>query len=384
MALRKWLPGALVLCMCLGLCGCAPTLQPENQAFAMSMSVDFAEGSDMLELGILVPTLSNAPDVSNHTGAPTDYERYFAVAASFSAALNALQISMPFTLNLSQLKTVIVSSELAQTDAFRSLIEDMMLTNHLFTTAYLGVSVGPARGILENSRPLVAGRLSVELDTAYEHYGQIGFVPLTRLGDMYYHMVSIYGEPFLMLIATADEQLPRQTMPNALMGASLPGKLPIESSSKNQHLGSAVFREGRMVGVMDGASTRWARVLKGEVKNFSYRADGKALRISLRNTPSIRVDARTDAPIIEISLSVLPIPQRAMPDYVILKTQIRAELEFMLQHCRSLGVDPILFGAKAAHQFLTVNDFRAYRWLDKLKNAQFRVNVDILEAYSLY
>ena len=378
--MRKLLMCALILSL-LPLCGCAATMQPENQAFAASMSVDFAADSGLLEIGILIPVIAGASDGS---GGNPDFLRHYAIADTFASCLSALQISMPFTLNLSQLKTIVISRQVAQSDLFAGLIQDMMLTNHLYNTSYLAISLGAARQVLENSKPVGSGQLSTELDAAYEHYGQIGFVPLTRLGDMYYHMVSCYGEPFCMLIATADPDAERMSLPNGTLGKARPGKLPVESDSLNQHLGSALFKDGKMVGVLDGSLTRWARVISGEIKNFGYQSEGHALRLMLRTAPGIDIDTSKSAPVIHIKLSLLPIPQRTMPDIAVLKSQIRAEIENLFQHVRSLGVDPLHLGSIAAKRFATIAAFEEYNWPDCLRHATMELEIEILSAYTFF
>ena len=191
---------------------------------------------------------------------------------------------------------------------------------------------------------------------------------------MYYHMVSPYGEPYCLLVATSDDELPR---------AALPGKLPALSTSKNQYLGSALFRGGQMVGVMDGQKTLWARAIAGEVNNFAYHADGRTLRLLIRGAPKVSVDASGAMPRIAIGIGIVPVPQREMPDMAALDAKVRAEIMDMLLHLKSLGVDPIHFGARAAARFPSVAAFEAYGWIDRMWDAEFALDIIWHDAYTL-
>ncbi|MDO4740585.1 MAG: hypothetical protein Q4A66_07965, partial [Eubacteriales bacterium] len=118
------------LCVCLLLCGCTQTDQPENQAIAIGLSVDLNEEGG-LELSVLLPNLHSVGQSSSSA-----YTICSATAHSFAEAIGLLRTSIPLTLNLAQLKAVIFSQEIAQSDFLHNIVSDMYLTHRLYNAAF--------------------------------------------------------------------------------------------------------------------------------------------------------------------------------------------------------------------------------------------------------
>ncbi len=380
----------LAMLLVAALSGCSAAQQPENQAYAISLCADHAEAGKLL-IGVTVPISGGG---GKDGGSSPEYGQIYATTGSFSAAMEVIQSTTPFALNLSQLQSIIVSRELAQSQDFETFVQDIMSTNHLFSSTEIIVCQGSAQKFMENEKPQISGLLSLELETSYEHYALQGYVPTSKLSDVYYQGTSIYGDPICMLAATVDESTPKSggsgeakqtaAASDETLGDVLPQDMPVISIGKNRYLGAALLKSKRMVGELDGEQTRWVKVLSGNLTSFSLIVDGSPMRIKIHGRPKIRVDASADAPKITVDLWIQPIPLRELPELDRITRKIEKDIQSMLDIIQPLGVDPVGFAETAAMKFLTVDDFQRYNWSERFKSAEIEINVQTRDAYRLF
>ncbi len=382
--------------------GCSASLQPEHQAYVISMSAEHTEG-EKLRIGITVPTSSGGGSGGEGGGEGAKYSKMYATTNSFSEAIDVLQTTAPYALNLSQMQSIIISRELAESADFPTLLDNIMMTNHLFSDTRIVICEGSAKTFMENEKPQLGGQLSVELETSYQHYTQRGYVPNSRLSDIYYTCASFYGDALCMLAATdsgggsgANGSDASGEAPSGSGGASEavasgndhfgdvpPSGIPVEGPGKNHYLGSAVIKGFRMIGQLNGAQTRWVQVVDGSLTSFYMIIEGDPVRLKVHGHPKIQIDSSGDVPKISIELRIQPVPLRKMPADSKVIEHILSEINGMLKAICALGADPVGFGEIAAMQFLTVDDFRHYAWTERLKQAEFDVKITIVRAYQL-
>lgn len=369
---------ALMLPLCMALGGCSTTLQPENQNYGLSMSIDRTD-EGLIELGLLVPSGKESDGGGEDEPQGKDnYQRFFTLGASYTDALDIMQASTPRTLNLTQLKSIVISQRLASEPAFKGLVESLTLTNHLYGSTYVIICLTSAKDFLNAEKPQAGKRLVSELYTSLKHYEQQGYLPLCRLSDLYYGINSIYGDPVVSLGAPVDTSQDVLTLPSGDLGDALPGALPRLGLEQNELMGGALIRDGQMIGVLDGAECRWLQVLNGRLSGFNYVCQGLTLRLECKSRPRVSVDLSKNPIVIDISLQMIPAPLREMPDAEVLKQQLKTELMDLLAHCQSLSVDPFDFAEIAAAQFLTVEDFVRYGWREHWRDAEIRLSVEVV------
>lgn len=346
--------------------GCAQTDQPENQAIAISLGIDAGEG-ETLQLSLLLPSLHGAGQGTNSG----TYTICSATAHSFAEAIGILRASIPFTLNLAQLKTVIISQEVAQSERLPDLVSDMFLTHRLYNAAFCIISVGKAKDMLEEMNNASFGtRLSSMVLTALENFIEEGGIPETHFSDFYYDMNSIYGSPIAILGAASDGKHTTLT-PEGRAGDALPGALPREGGNKNEYSGTALFREGRMVGTLSSLETAWMNYLRGETRNIAYNCDGTNVVLSPAKKAGVRTEAGEQLRV-QID-AVFTVSSQCSLD--ILTSMIRADLAAVIRKCQSLGVDPFLFSQRAASSFMDIPSWIDYEYYGKYADAEIDINV---------
>lgn len=361
----------LLAVLSLMLSSCAVSRQPEHLAYAISLGIDKTDTGEIM-LSVQIPTIGGEKSGSSEEGSfggEATYVLNTATAATFSQALDLLQATVSRTLELSQLKSIVISQELATTPEFNQLIEDMMMTYRLSTAAYMVITLGEAREMVVSQSPSIGTRLSTGVTAALEHYHQQGYIPRVRLADVYYAMKSIYSDPVCILAATADEKNYR-AMPDGRLGDGLPGTLPRSGPNKNEYFGCALIGEDRMVGLLDGEQSRWLSVLNGEIGDMSYICGGESLDLLLAGKPSVRVDLSGDAPRIDVGLTFTVASLHEQPDLNQLRALIESDLSNLVKQCQSLNVEPFGFSEYVAMQFPTTQAYTDYHWKERFPSAQ--------------
>ncbi|MDO4739622.1 MAG: Ger(x)C family spore germination C-terminal domain-containing protein, partial [Eubacteriales bacterium] len=338
------------------------------QAIAIGLSVDLNDEGG-LELSVLLPNLHSVGQSSSSA-----YTICSATAHSFAEAIGLLRTSIPLTLNLAQLKAVIFSQEIAQSDFLHNIVSDMYLTHRLYNAAFCIVSIGEAKTMLEAlvSAPFGA-RLSSLLLTSLENHTASGRIPDTHFSDFYYDMHSIYGSPIAILAATADGMHTRLT-PEGRAGDALPGALPREGGSQNEYSGTALFRDQRMVGTLSSLETAWMNYLRGKTMSIDYSCEGTSLTLSPTFPPRVRIDTQSEQMRIEISARFTVGSQCSIDALTAL---IDADLHALISKCQSLGVDPFLFSQRAAASFPDIPSWEAFGYIDRYITAQVEIDVDV-------
>lgn len=354
--------------------GCAQSGQPENQAIAISLSVDKTD-TDEIQVAVQLPNFgkSGGGGESGSEQSGNSYILASGTASDFTEALNIMRSTIPRSLNLAQLKSVVVSQELAESDRFSALVSDMLLTNRLYSAAYFIVSLGSAKDLISAQQSSMGVHLSSIVLAGLENFVHQNRIPDVRLVDVYYALNSIYGNPIAIFAATSDGTHTK-ALEEGRAGEALPGALPREGQTKNEYAGTALFRDGRMVGTLNSLETGFCNLLRGEQQNIPYSCDGSALELSPVTGANVTVDASANAPKIDLSVRFSVSSDR---NHDQLRTLIHADISALIAKCQSLGVDPFLFSQRAASRFADNESWKRYDWASKFPGAGVAIRVEI-------
>lgn len=363
----------LPMLLCFLLTGCSQSTQPENQAIAISLGVDLADKGE-LQVSVLLPTLHVGGQRPDESADSSEYEVYSATAHSFAEAVSILRASIPLSLNLTQLKAVVFSQDIAQQKDMQALVSDMYMTHRLYNAAYCIVSISPAKDMLTAMATNFTGaRLSTSIITAMENFIAQGGIPSTRFADFYYDLHSIYGSPIAIFGAVADG-IHTTLTPEGRAGDALPGALPRDGGSPTEYAGTALFRNGTMVGTLSSLETAWMNFLRGETRDIGYSCAGVNISLSPTGRAGVSVDVSSDPMHIAISSS-FAVSGKCSLD--LLAEMIEAELAAVIKKGQSLGVDPFLFSQRAAIHFADIPSWTAYEYLSRFPAAEVTIHVEV-------
>ena len=357
----------MAVLMALLLAGCGPAGQIEGQAFCVSLAVDAGESGGIV-LSARYPSYG-----ANGKDEKSDYLLTAAAGPDFASALYALNAAIPRALNLTQVKSLIVSEKIASSAGFFSLLRDMKLSR-LDGEANLIVCGGEARSLLEAQQPLIGLRLSDTLVTEIERYRRLGIVPGGTLQRVFYDAASVYSDPVTTYAAARPKEEKAESNPPAPEAEA--GALEYEGENRDEYFGAALFRGGAMAGTLGGGETQILRLIRDGATGLPMAMNGALLTVSRRG--ALRVEVDFEAGWISVSLKVgLEDPRGDAEEAAVAKT-LSDGLDALTKKCQALGVEPFGYARFAAARFPALSDWTDLDWRAWFAAAavEYRVRVE--------
>lgn len=374
--MKKAMLAAACAVMAILLAGCTAK-DIEEQAYAVSLGVDLMEDGQ-ISVSVQVPALNQSGssesggDSGGSGGGGKGYSFAAASGGTLTDALKMLHATLPRALNLTGVKSVIISQKLAEDEKFEKVLHEMALSYRVYGAAELIVCRGEAQEFIKNQQAVIGLRLSESTTVALSHYHEIGCIPSGKAADVYYMIRSVYSDPVAALAAVNEDREEG--------GGDYAGDLARSGDNKNLYYGSALFRKGRMVGVLDGEQTQLLNVLLGNLKEFSRVIGGVPVRIGVSGGPKVTIRREGEYPAIEVRLEMTMMDAEYRADTRMAEEEIRTGLEQLTAYCQSLGTDPFGYADRAAGQFLTIEDWLRYDWREKFRKATVRYDVNVRRA----
>jgi len=352
--------------MAMLLTGCSAPSRLENQAHAVTMGIDILDEKIMIT--IQVPSFGGKSDGGEKKGA-SEYQIYKASGKDFPTAFNILSATVPQELNLSHLKTIVISRAFAENEQFKDHLNIIMSMYSLSQNAIAVISEGQASQIVENQKPHIGIRLSQILPAMLDYRQEAGVIPLCTLSQLYAGMNSAYSTSVCALSAAASAENEKNNE------SYLPGEMEREGENKNEYMGCALFDREKMVGILNGRETQLLRLLRGEkLRNLRFtepyamyvtnEKNGEVVFFSDNGKTEIRID---------VYLSAVPLNKNT--DTGSISEIFEDEFRRVIEKCISYGTEPFGFAEIASGKFHTVDKWIAYDWLSTLKKADIHVKV---------
>ncbi len=359
----------LTLMLCL-LTGCSQRQQVENQAYVLVMGID--RTTDGIGITAQMPKVSQNDQAENGSAGGT-YLKLNVTGSNYADALQRLSWAVPRTLNLSQLKMLVLSEEIARDPHCSDLLEEIAQTKRLFAAAQVVVCAGSAEQFVNNLEAVMGSRLSTDITAMFDHYIENGEIPECRLADCYYLTKSIYSDPML-IYANYDDAA--DAFSDTVDQAAEHAKTDV----KNHYLGAALFSNGQMRGMWGRSETILANLIRGSTRTFKYEYDGRNLDIAPARAASIKIDTDANPVRISIELNLSVNSQEGGIDPRALESNMYTELHNMFEYAKQMGVEPFGFAECAARNFAAIKNFSDFGWKLKFKKADFDITVNVQRA----
>ena len=271
----------LVCCLLLG--GCGGGQEIESCLFVLSLAVDPApEGNLTVTIKALSGTQeavggtqqAQSPDagpqsMQQESGIEQPEPGYIvmsATAPSCLRALNMLSSTTPRTVNLSQLREVVISRALAETDATLSILREIHGMYRANGEAIVVVTPDDAGDFIRRQRAILGIRLSKYLEVLFDHFSEMDTIPPdAQLASVISAMESDTADALAVYAASNDFDA-TLVLPGGAEMDRLPGHLPRTSPAENEYLGSALFSGPRMTGTLTGEETGLLCLMMGRAR----------------------------------------------------------------------------------------------------------------------
>lgn len=370
----------LLLSLPLLLGGCTDSHQVENQGFVIVLGVDRGN-TGALRLTAQLPKISSGQDTGGEGGSGGSSGKYFPVsveAQDYEHALERLSWAIPRDMNLSQIKMIAISDELAREEGCRELLFDIAKTERLFTAADVVVCEGSAKDFISALTPLFGTRLSTDIESTLDHYLGLGIIPDASLANLTYLSHSVYSDPLAGYALLEKEK----AVPT---GSALSGSLDeisgsFESEFPTRYLGAAVFVDGRFRGVLNGDQAILTNLITDTLHSFRYVCSGESLEFSPIGNTDVEVDTSVEPAQIRLRIRLAISMQQDMPpDEEIIQT-LERDMHEVISYAQELGAEPFGFANAAAHNFLTLKEWQAYDWRSHFSDAKIEIKLSVSHA----
>ena len=382
---RKGLLLALLLCMLALLSSCGGGQEIESCLFVLAMAVDPAPDGN---LTVTVKALSGTQEAGGQgeeqhkDGAPENgreapepgYIVMSATAPSCLRALSLLSATTPRTVNLSQLREIVISRTLAETDATLTILKEIYAMYRANGEAIVVVTPDDAGDFIRRQRAILGVRLSKYLEVLFEHFSQIDTIPpdaqlsavIAAMESDVIDAAAVYAAANRFdstLVLSADSETDR-----------LPGHLPRTSPSENEYLGTALFSGSRMTGVLTGEETGLLCLMMGEAQRQTTFIGDAQYKTNLPTRVHRWIDASDGALCVNVRMNLTRVAgeERALAQEIAAQIE-RACVEVLLK-LRAASCDAVGFGRIAIRRSRTIPEWEARSWPLHYEGMPFRVS----------
>ena len=393
----------ILLCMLLFLGGCSGGQEIEDCLFVISMAVDPAQDGN---LTVTVKALSGTQEAAAPQEAPTGqagasgdetsgalgseaakgentepgYVVMSATAKSCLAALNLLGATTPRTVNLSQLKEIVIARTLAETSATLSILKEIYALYEANGGAVVVVTPDNAGDFIRRQYAMFGVRLSQYLQVLFEHFEQLGTIPpAADLASVIAAMESGMRDA-AAVYAAANDFGSTLLLSGDSVTDRLPGHLPRTSPARNEYLGSAVFSGPRMAGTLTGQETTLLRLLSGRALATSFALEEAMVQVSRGAKVKRRLLWEAGGPVLTADVSMrlrLSAGTLSQTDADI-AAQIERDAAALIAKLQAMGSDVLGYGGLAARGYRDIPSWEASGWEQAYAGAQVRATADVV------
>lgn len=394
--MKKSLLSLLLASLLLTLTGCGGGQEIESCLFVLSMAVDPApdgnltvtikalSGTQEAAGGSLSSSSSGSSGGQSGAGTPGDESQksagqdsqsdsgleatepgYIVMSATAKSCLRALSLlsaTTPRTVNLSQLREIVVSRTLAETDATLTILKEIHAMYRANGEAIVVVTPDNAGDFIRRQRAILGIRLSKYLEVLFDHFAEMDTIPpgaqlasvISAMESGVADAAAVYaaGNAFdSSLVLSGESDLDR-----------LPGHLPRTSPAENEYLGCALFSGPRMTGVLTGEETGLLCLMMGRAQRRTTFIGDAQYKTNLRTRVSRSLGQADSALEIDIGMNLTRIAGDAYEAADAIARQIEQGCTSVLRKLQAASCDAIGFGRLAIRSSPTIPDWEEQNW----------------------
>ncbi|MDR5658355.1 Ger(x)C family spore germination protein [Serpentinicella sp. ANB-PHB4] len=374
--------------------GCWDRMELEERAILAVIGIDKAE-NQMLEITYVIANPKAATPGEGE--AQAEAEVFSFLIPDLSSAKDIVNASVSRRISYSHVESIIVGEELAKDERFFNFFAPVLRDKELRRNISFFVSRESASEFIENNKPVLEERPHTFYQHMRRRWHQTGISPDSTVHSFVKRTEEDAGL-FLVSYATATIEDPKAAQTE---DDFLPGEFRKIGGNPTQIVGSAVFKDGQMIGELTGEETRLTLLLRADVQtdpilvtypdpiNQDFLVSGMIRKYA---NAKVKMNLDGDFPIIDITVplafDITGIP--SLVDYVqnkdnleLLKKSIRSSIikkadELVLRTQREFKGDPFQWSHNVRKQFLTLEEFKEYDWMSQYPEAVVNIDIDLV------
>ena len=399
---------ALLLGACLFLTGCYGGQEIESCLFVLAMAVDPAPDGN---LTVTIKALSGTQEasassssalasessegnggaqgasennssalggkVSGLEAAEPGYIVLSATAPSCLRALNLLSATTPRTVNLSQLREIVLSRTIAETDSTLSILKEIHSMYRANGEAIVVVTPDDAGDFIRRQRAILGVRLSKYLEVLFDHFSELDTIPpdaqlsavIAAMESGTIDAAAVYaaGNRFDSTVALdTGAELDR-----------LPGHLPRTAPAENEYMGTALFSGPRMTGVLTGEETGLLCLMMGEANRRETFIGNAQYKTNLPTRVRRSIDPADGALCVRIHMNLTRIAGEESASAAEIAARVERACVDVLLRLRASESDAVGFGRLAIRKSLTIPEWERQNWPVEYSRLPVRVSAEV-------
>ena len=428
----------LALVLLFSLTGCYDADEPNDIVYVMALGVDRGAHAGEYTFAIQFARPTQISGGASEEGGPGGEEAFGIVTVNAPTIYSGINlanhiVSKRFT--LAHMKLIVFSEEVAKQGVL-DMADTIARSSDIRPNIYLCVAKGEAKAYLEGIHPVMEVNPEKYYQLIFENEYS-GFVPKNLSQDFYFYMTSEEKNSVLPLAAVEEGTEKEEKGGQETKGAGeetgsedsggssggqpepggageeetardieineqgfeyrvkeyIAGNMDVEKQNKSEVMGLAVFDGDKMIGELNAIESELFSIASGQFKyrytNFYSQDspdDPTTLRLEQNRKPRYKVDVSGDHPKIDLEVFLVGDFVSISP-YIFLENDIQnyeqeitgyvqeALEKFLDATARDLESDIVGFGSYAMRSFWTHQQFEAYNWLERYKDAEFHVEV---------
>ena len=379
--------------------GCWGYKEVDESAFILALGVDKGE-ENLLNLTAQIAVPKNIAGGGEGGGGGGGAESTMIVSVETPTILAGLDLLGSFVErrpSLKHTKVIVFSGELAREDMGKYLAP-LVRYRQFRRNTFIVISRGKAKELVKNTQPIMEDTPAKYIELLMGASRYTGLFPISSQVHWFYNAAkSETRQPVAILAAVASNKQDKETKRRQSAGSYVAGDIPREGGNKIDHMGTAVFRGGRMVGELNGDQTIAMEMIRGNFEegifsvpdpNVSEKyilleahAERKPVtQISLAGeVPVINVEVPLDAEFLSIQSNIAYERPEAIVEVETAFAQLleRDADKLIRKTQEEFQSDVFGFGEEAKKKFLTWDDWEQYDWLKVYPQVDINVSFNI-------
>lgn len=394
----------VVLCLLLSLltAGCGSNYEPDELAYVLLLGIDHG-AQNLLRVTYLIAIpkdiAGGGQDAGGGGGGGNGKGSLVTTieAPSIYASMNMVNTYVGRKISLMHAKGLIFSETMAKDGFMAKFIPAITQFREVRNTMFLAISKEKPEEILEKMKPVIEPNPAKYIELLASTQNFTGFIPNVQLQE-FYNELKVEGiDPVSILVAKSQEKLPSKSKGQyQTEGSYVAGELLKKGGVPVEAMGAAAFREGRMVGELNGDETTIQAMFRGKFQRgiFSFRDPIEkgniiAMEVSQAKHPQIKIQLTGQGAVVDAKLNLEGnvLGNTSLIDYGLPENRailekafaqfIKKEADALVKRSQlEFRSDILGFGIKARRLALTQKEWWALNWDSLFENATVNVEVN--------
>lgn len=387
-----------LIILLLTLSGCWNQSQIEERAYVIAIGLDQAEDDSRIKITYLIANPEYGSQVQGGGTKEPPLQTISFVSDDITTARNSANAVIAKEITYDLLQVMVVSEKFAKDKDFIRWMYDSTKDPEIRRDVHLIVTKEKATEFFKNNNPKLITRPHKYFEMALSRGIETGMLPSSEL-IQYFRITEVDGGLFLAIHGTTqNNEDNEQGRDNDNFTA---GEFQFEGKTNQTNFaGSAVFKEGRMIGKLSADETRVSIVLNPTLNasdilttyqdpfNEKYRI---AARVNKKEKNKVKMNLKADTPTIDVTIpfEIEVLSAHSMTDYEKniskrnkLKKSIEKELKrkiekFVKKTQEKFKGEPFGWSLIARKEFSTIPAYEEFDWMKTYPEMKVNINVNV-------